>query len=740
MDLNTVRDLNKPSMRESLIGRVRRRAGSMLAFASLALLLTLAVSCSSSSKGTPVSETSPTQLATPTQAQAAPTTQATSTATRSAPSATPTVPPPTATPSSTATPKPQASVEGLVLDAASGQPVADAVVSLGAVQASTDGDGRYRIDGLTPGQYVLVVEHPDYDPFVSSIVGIADGETRNVDARLPAPGAAAVPRDPMASNQVDPAGAPTAADAERLARQQGFQGPVSAIGETVLDGQFLVNYKADEVLRAVLAQLNHPAWELVDQNGASWYIVQLCGNLAVTPPPQAQMPESYVVRPNLVVTVGDEPVPGYACPSETCEVVTTLPAGWYGATLGCSQRCQWIWVQVPGLPGGCWIQAGGLVVYGDTGELMAIPGEIHWSAAELLGPGGGYSQQLLVDKQQLLWAFWEEHAFSSSPDHVYEAVHYRTWNGQSWNEVEDIPGSENTGETLATVLQDGSVLVGSSKPIDAASNNWQYVWFRWADGYWSPLPDMAHSFGSSMTFAVASADGYGNVHLLGPITAIWNGSDWQETERLGATVGQPGAVAVDSAGNIHVATADQQGVRHWTWDGSAWSSETVYKVTSPNEVLHYEVGLAIGPDGALHVVWVSTTPRPLQTSMTPPPPRPHRLLYSRQTANGWTQPVTIFATDTDDGAFGPDVVVLPDGLVVATIGDVYTAIEGLHTGVFVTWGMNDTWAELVRISPDIKFNPAFPSLAVDADGQVHVLFSDLGYRGVYHVLGTRSGG
>ncbi|MCB0199905.1 MAG: carboxypeptidase regulatory-like domain-containing protein [Anaerolineae bacterium] len=704
----------------------------------LALAVALVAACSTDR--TETTET-PQALATGSP-QAETVAQETATIARVAATETPTMQPsPTATgtptPVPTDTPVPLASVTGRVLDESTGQPIAGVNVSVGGLEVTTMDDGQFVAERLGPGQYVVVAEHPDYAPFVSNILVLKSGETRHIDMPMSTIGASKVPRDPMASNQIDPDGAPTAADAERLARDQGFEGPVVSVEKTVLEGVYLVNYKERDSLRAASAALHHPAWELIDQNGLSWYIIEVCGNLAVTKPPQAQVPDSYIVRPNPVITVGEESIPGYVCPAETCEVVTTLPAGWYGATLGCSQECQWIWVQVQGLPGGCWIQASGLVVYGDTGELMAIPGEMHWSDAEWIGPGSGFTEQLLIDKQQLLWAFWEEHAFTT--EHVYEAVHYRTWNGTSWNEMEDIPGSENTGETLATVLQDGSILVGSLRPIDVLSNNWQYVWFRWTNGYWSPLPDLAHPFGTSITFAVASADGYGNIHLLGPMNEIWNGSGWQETQSLGATVGQPGAVAVDSTGNVHVATANQQGVRHWTWDGSSWSSETVYNVASPNEVLHYEVGLAIGPDGALHIVWVSTTPRPMQTSMTPPPPRPHRLLYSHRTADGWTQPVTIFETDTDDGAFGPDVAVLPDGLVVAVIGDVYTAIEGLNTGVYVTWGINDIWAEPVRISPDIKFNPAFPSLAVDANGQVHVLFSDLGYRGVYHVLGTRSG-
>ncbi|MCB0255583.1 MAG: carboxypeptidase regulatory-like domain-containing protein [Anaerolineae bacterium] len=740
MNLNTVSDQNTPPIPASLVHGVRRHAVNLLAFVSLALLLTLAVSCSNSPTGEQTSEPSQAHLATPTQVQEESTVQAKNTATNVAPSATPTVPSPTATATPSSTPKPLAIVEGQVLDIASGHPVADAVVSLGAAQTSTDADGRYRIDGLAPGQYVLVADHPGYDPFVSSIVGIADGETHNLDVLLPAEGAAAIPRDPMASNQVDPAGAPTATDAERLARAQGFAGPVSAINETVLEGEYLVNYKQEGSLRAALAQLNHPAWELIDQNGVSWYIVQICGNLAMTKPPQAQVPDSYVVQPNPVITVGDEPIPGYACPAETCEVVTTLPAGWYGATLGCSQECRWIWVQVPDIPGGCWIQASGLVVYGDTGQLPAFPGDMNWSIAERIGSGGGPTQQLLVDKGRRLWAVWEEHVSPQPDGTIYDSVHYSNWNGQAWNEPVNIPGSENTGESMATVLQDGSLLVDALFSEDLATNSFQVLWLRWADGQWSTVPEMTMALDGNANIPAMAADGFGNIHLLGHIVHTWDGASWRETGALTGNIVQPGAVALDQARRLHVVTVNQgtlDAVDHWTWDGSAWTSETIYAASSPNEVLHYDAGLAIGPDGTLHVVWVSTTPRPLQQSSTPPPPRPHRLVYSRRTAGGWAKPAVIFEADTDDGAFGPDVAVLTDGLVVAVIGDVNLGIEGLWNGAFVTWGLNDNWAEPVRISPDIKIDPIYPSLAVDADGRVHVLFSDRGPKGVFFAEGLR---
>lgn len=647
-------------------------------------------------------------------------------------------PQPTTTPTATPTPLPLASIAGLALDAATGQPVAGASVSAGELGATTDADGRFLIEGLAPGQYVVVAEHPDYDPFVSGILGLKTGEARHVDALLSAGGAAAVPRDPMASNQVDPAGAPTAADAERLARLQGFEGAVASIQQTVLDGEYLVNYKAGESLRAAQASLQHPAWELIDQDGASWYIVQVCGNLAVARPAQVTVPASHVTQPYPVVTVGEAEVPGYACPDETCQVVTTLPAGWYGTALGCAQECQWLWVQTPGNADGCWIQAGGAALYGDPGAALAIPGEMQWTTAEWLGPGGGPTQVLLTDHEQTVWAIWEEHAYSKpgEPVKIYNPVHYSVWNGVTWSEPADIPGSDNTGEATGSVLPDGSILVYAGADADPQRSSWQTVWYHWDGSQWATVQEIPQPPSPQYSVMALAADGFGNIHIM-PSGQYWNGSTWNETGDRNGHVAQRDAIAVDRAGHLHAIAAAQTAIEYRTWDGADWSAEPVYTVIDNAQERVSDPAIAVGPDGALHAVWVGTTPREVKIGSNPPMPRPHWFNYSKRTASGWTPPVRIFEAITDDNVFSPSVLVLPDGLVVAAIGDVSLGIEGLWNGAFVTWGMGQTWADPVRVSPDIKTDPSGVSLAVDAQGRVHLVYYDRGYQGVFTSVGTR---
>ena len=102
----------------------------------------------------------------------------------------------------------------------------------------------------------------------------------------------------MASNQIDPAGAPTAQEAERLARLQGLQGEVVSVQEVTLEGEYLVNYRQGDAIRAAMADLHHPAWELVDEAEQAWYIVRVCGNLAVVRPRRSRCRPS--VWPGLI--------------------------------------------------------------------------------------------------------------------------------------------------------------------------------------------------------------------------------------------------------------------------------------------------------------------------------------------------------------------------------------------------------------------------------------------------------
>jgi hypothetical protein len=256
-------------------------------------------------------------------------------------------PSPTATPAEpTPTPTPQSLLSGRILDEGTNQPIAGAKVSVGTATAATDAEGRYTLTGLPPGQYVLSITHPGYDPGLSSIFTLAAGQEQSLDLTLYAPDTSPYPKDPMLTNPLDPNGAPTIEDAERLARLQGLTGEVVNIRETTLSGEYLVNYKIGDEVRAAVAELNHEVWELTDDAGRAWWILKVCGNLAsllpqeapiATPKPIALAPMAEVLGDGLIVR---------ECAADECAQVATGERGAQIEVVGCTVDGGWCHVRL----------------------------------------------------------------------------------------------------------------------------------------------------------------------------------------------------------------------------------------------------------------------------------------------------------------------------------------------------------------------------------------------------------
>ncbi len=259
------------------------------------------------------------------------------------PTSTPVLPTSTPRPTTapaTDTPTPRLSVSGLILDQVTGQPVAGAEVSAGSMTATTDSNGRYTLADLTPGQYVVSVVHQDYDPALSPILFLGPGRLMP-NLELYPIDETPYPEDPMLTNPIDPNGAPTKEDAERLAREQGLSEEVIDIRETKLSGEYLVNYKIADEVRAAVAEIDHDVWELTDDQGQKWWIIKVCGNLASplseqtpipTPVPKSLLPMAEVLIDGLVVR---------ECASEDCREVGTVPRRERVEVFGCLADMGW---------------------------------------------------------------------------------------------------------------------------------------------------------------------------------------------------------------------------------------------------------------------------------------------------------------------------------------------------------------------------------------------------------------
>jgi TolB protein len=312
--------------------------GPTLLFKMLVLVLAgvLLVSCGVEESSTPAAPASSLTKALPTATTPAEIPPTASPSPLSSP-ATATPLPPSPTPTAV----PEAGLSGRILDQASGDPLARAKVSAGDQTATTDENGAYTLAGLRPGQYVLSVTVDEYDPGLSSIMMLAAGDHPTLDLALYSAETTPYPEDPMLTHPLDPGGAPTPEEAERLARVQGLTGEVVNFEETKLSGEFLVNYKIGDDIRAAVADLTHEAWKLTDETGQVWFILKVCGNLASRLPKAVTIPTPQPRQLPLLANVLVDNLAVYGCPSEECEIVGTLPRGDQVEVGGCLADGGW---------------------------------------------------------------------------------------------------------------------------------------------------------------------------------------------------------------------------------------------------------------------------------------------------------------------------------------------------------------------------------------------------------------
>ena len=129
-------------------------------------------------------------------------------------------------------------------------------------------------------------------------------------------------------------------------------GEVVSVRETNLSGEYLVNYKIGDEVRAAVAEIDHDVWELTDDAGREWWIIQVCGNLAsptptevvvATPQPRPLPPMAEVLVDGLIVR---------ECASEECAEVGTIQRGARVEVIGCLADGAWCQVGLPGGGGG----------------------------------------------------------------------------------------------------------------------------------------------------------------------------------------------------------------------------------------------------------------------------------------------------------------------------------------------------------------------------------------------------
>lgn len=427
------------------------------------------------------------------------------------------------------------------------------------------------------------------------------------------------------------------------------------------------------------------------------------------------------------------------CPSATCGIAADLPAGWQSAVAACDSGCTWVRLQGCGGAGECWVLASDGEITGDLGRLRGTPGQgaglprYRWSTPVRVSETGqgGPNQAVVADGDGRLLAFWEEHLGAKTQNEpFYGPVHYRVWDGARWTETAGIPGSDNHGESIATALADGSILVG------AVGMDNEYNWFRWKGGSWTELPEMALKVPQNASSAGGLvADGGNQVFVFTPNGRVWNGSAWKVTQDLGF-VSWRGALR-DSLGRAHAiaptSTAERELV-HWLWTGGNWSrQETAFRPAAGTSFNSF-YSAAIAPDDTLHLTWALTNGDFMARSNGTL--HDEWVSYSRRDAFGWGAPQVVagpiqFARG---GIVSTEIAMLPDGNAVIAF-DYYTGNN--ESGIYVLWGRDGNWSEPVLFASPSGGTYNYPGVGVDRQGRIHVFWARLGEgQAVYYVMGT----
>jgi hypothetical protein len=469
-------------------------------------------------------------------------------------------PTPTSAPAGpTPTATPQSLLSGRILDQDSNQPITGAKVRVGSASATTDAEGRYALSDLPPGQYVLSVTHPGYDSGLSGIFTLSPGQEFSLDLTLYAPESSPYPKDPMLTNPLDPNGAPTAEDAERLARKQGLTGEVVDIQETKLSGEYLVNYKIGDEVRAAVAELNHDVWELTDDAGRPWWIIKVCGNLAsplpaavviATPKPTSLPPMAEVVADGLIVR---------ECASETCAGVATIQQGIQVEVLGCLADGSWCQVSVGDDASG-WCTGRSLQQLAVAEAVPVVEAILPTETPLIIADGAG---KIAFTYEGSVWIMNADGSERTRITENLEASFRPSWSP-------DGKQIAFTGMGIQVANVDGSgVIQLAGRPGCAA-----------ADPSWSPDGKrIAYYFqcnGGMSGVAIMNADGTNSVDLVeyGSFPA-WS-PDGTRIAIEGRPPGtqDPGLYILDTNGNVLSRAAEMGGYPDWSPDGSKIAQTT----------------------------------------------------------------------------------------------------------------------------------------------------------------------
>ncbi len=190
------------------------------------------------------------------------------------------------------------------------------------------------------------------------------------------------------------------------------------------------------------------------------------------------------------------------------------------------------------------------------------------------------------------------------------------------------------------------------------------------------------------------------------------------------------SVAVDSSGNLHVVWQDWTDgewgsdieIFYVNYTASGWSNATaISDLYGWNNGDSYDPSVAVDGDGNVHVVWYDDTNGEWGTDQ--------EIMYANYTGSGWSNATAIsdlYGWNNGD-SYDPSVAVDGNGNVHVVWHDATNGEWGTDLEIMYTNYTASGWSNATAISDLYGWNNGesyWPSVTVDGSGNVHVVWND----------------
>ncbi len=353
----------------------------------------------------------------------------------------------------------------------------------------------------------------------------------------------------------------------------------------------------------------------------------------------------------------------------------------------------------------------------------------------------------------LAWEDYTAYAGSGTDGDIF----YKRWDATTslWTTTE-VVSTESTGES-----GDPSLAVDSAENIHiawqdetdytGAGTEWDIFYKRWdaSTSLWITTEVVSTESTANSIFPSLAPDSAGNIHIAwwdqtdyagagtefdifykrwDASTSTWTTTEVVSTESTGHS-NHP-SLAVDAAGNVHIAWGDQTAyagagtdwdIFYKRWDTSTSTWTTTEVVSTESTDVSANPSLAVDSTGTVHIAWHDQTDYAGAGTEWD-------IFYKRWEASTstWTTTEVVSTESTGDSSY-PSLAVYPTGTIHVAWHDFTNyAGAGIEFDIFYKrWEASTSlWTTTEVVSTESISGSENPSLAVDSAGDVHVAWQD----------------